>query len=60
MSEQKIIPKEVIAGAILNIAEFSKNLSNENMDAINIMIEITPSQFNEAFSLIKSKTATLH
>ena len=57
---QKIISKEVIAGAILHIADISEKLEEDDLNAINIMVEITPSQFKEAFLHYIAKNNTLN
>jgi len=59
----KKLTTELIAGAILHIASIAneKNFNDEDFTAIDIMVQITPEQFNEASLLLRSgHKTTLH
>jgi len=53
---------EVIAGAILHIAAIAneKNFNDADFSAINIMVKITPEQFEEASFLLQPIPETIH
>jgi len=60
--KNKILTAELIAGAILHISTLAniKNFTDEDFTAINLLVEITPQQFEEACLLLRCTPETIH